>query len=99
MNDNVPETVKRLAVLHIHTGFGKAGFGEPIYVGPEKDGYETAKKWYGQEVSAMRSTLMSPVGGGVWAINGFRNSGKSCARRDLSATAMPQALLGDVAQS
>ena len=39
-------------MLDIHTGLGKSGFGEPIYVGPINDGYETAKKWYGQEVKS-----------------------------------------------
>ena len=57
LTDNVPETVKRLAVLDIHTGLGKPGFGEPIYVGPTTDGYETARKWYGEEVkSTMQGT-------------------------------------------
>jgi hypothetical protein len=50
--DNVLETVRRVAVLDIHTGLGKPGFGEPIYVGPIKNDYETAKKWYGQEVKS-----------------------------------------------
>jgi hypothetical protein len=60
LNDNVPETVKRLAVLDIHTGLGKPGFGEPIYVGPNGNGYETAKKWYGEEVkSTMQGTSVS----------------------------------------
>ena len=58
--DNVPETVKRLAVLDIHTGLGKPGFGEPIYVGPTTNGYETARKWYGEEVkSTMQGTSVS----------------------------------------
>ena len=43
LTDKVPETVKRLAVVDIHTGLGKPGFGEPIYVGPTSEGYETAK--------------------------------------------------------
>jgi Protein of unknown function (DUF2817) len=56
----VRETVKRLAVLDIHTGLGKPGFGEPIYVGPNNDGYETSKKWYGLEVkSTMQGTSVS----------------------------------------
>ncbi len=60
LNDNVPETVKKLAVLDIHTGLGKPGFGEPIYVGPNNYGYETAKKWYGLEVkSTMQGTSVS----------------------------------------
>ena len=60
LNDNVRETVKRLAVLDIHTGLGKPGFGEPIYVGPNNDGYETSKKWYGLEVkSTMQGTSVS----------------------------------------
>ena len=57
LNDNVPQTVERLAVLDIHTGLGRPGFGEPIYVGPDGNGYETAKKWYGEEVkSTMQGT-------------------------------------------
>ena len=60
LTDNVPETVKRLAVLDIHTGLGKPGFGEPIYVGPKNEGYETAKKWYGLELkSTMQGTSIS----------------------------------------
>jgi Protein of unknown function (DUF2817) len=50
--DSVPTTVRRLAVLDIHTGLGKPGFGEPIYVGPNDEGYETAKRWYGDEVKS-----------------------------------------------
>jgi len=34
VTEKVTETVKRLAILDIHTGLGKPGFGEPIYVGP-----------------------------------------------------------------
>ena len=50
----------RLAVLDIHTGFGKPGFGEPIYVGPNGNGFETAKKWYREEVkSTMQGTSVS----------------------------------------
>ena len=60
LNDNVPQTVERLAVLDIHTGLGRPGFGEPIYVGPDGNGYETAKKWYGEEVkSTMQGTSVS----------------------------------------
>jgi len=58
--DKVPETVKRLAVLDFHTGLGNPGFGEPIYVGPTSEGYEIAKKWYGEEVkSTMQGTSVS----------------------------------------
>ena len=58
--DKVPRTVRRLAVLDIHTGLGKPGFGEPIYVGPNKEGYETAKEWYGPEVkSTIQGTSVS----------------------------------------
>jgi hypothetical protein len=60
LTEKVPETVKRLAVLDIHTGLGKPGFGEPIYVGPTSEGYEIAKKWYGEEVkSTMQGTSVS----------------------------------------
>lgn len=60
LTEKVPKTVKRLAVLDIHTGLGKPGFGEPIYVGPNNEGYEAAKKWYGQEVkSTMQGTSVS----------------------------------------
>jgi hypothetical protein len=60
LSDKVLETVKRLAVLDIHTGLGKPGFGEPIYVGPTTQGYEIAKRWYGEEVkSTMQGTSVS----------------------------------------
>jgi hypothetical protein len=46
-------TAARLAV-HFHTGLGKPGFGEPIYLGHTPEGFKLTKKWYGEEV---RSTL------------------------------------------
>jgi Protein of unknown function (DUF2817) len=52
LSDNVPETVSRVAVLDIHTGLGQPGFGEPIYVGPTTEGFETAKRWFGPEVKS-----------------------------------------------
>jgi hypothetical protein len=54
LTDHVKPKVRRLAVLDFHTGLGKPGFGEPIYLGPTTEGFELAKKWYGEEV---RSTL------------------------------------------
>jgi Protein of unknown function (DUF2817) len=67
LSDNVPGTVRRVAVLDIHTGLGKPGFGEPIYVGPTDEGFETAKKWYGVEVkSTMQGNSVSaPITGSV----------------------------------
>jgi Protein of unknown function (DUF2817) len=60
VTEKVTETVKRLAILDIHTGLGKPGFGEPIYVGPTSEGYAIAKKWYGEEVkSTMQGTSVS----------------------------------------
>jgi hypothetical protein len=67
LTDNVSETVKRLGVLDIHTGLGKPGFGEPIYVGSNSKGYETAKNWYGQEVKSTThgNAVAAPLTGSV----------------------------------
>jgi hypothetical protein len=51
---HVATSVKRLAVLDIHSGLGPTGYGEPIYLGPTVPGFDLAKKWYGPEV---KSTL------------------------------------------
>lgn len=45
-------TLKRVAVIDIHSGLGRVGFGEPIHVGPNSD-FELAKEWYGEEVKSL----------------------------------------------
>jgi hypothetical protein len=50
LSSHVTPAIKKLAVIDFHTGLGKPGFGEPIYVGRTKEEFELAKTWYGQEV-------------------------------------------------
>jgi predicted deacylase len=48
--DRVTSTIKKLAVIDFHTGLGKTGFGEPIYVSSTDDSFDLAKAWYGEEI-------------------------------------------------
>ncbi len=41
---------KHLSIIDIHTGVGPEGYGEPIYVGPER-GFDRACSWYGDDVT------------------------------------------------
>ena len=50
LEDFLPPTVKRLAVLDIHTGLGPSGYGEPISLGSETD-VQRARQWYGPDVT------------------------------------------------
>jgi hypothetical protein len=60
LDHHIKPTVKRVAVLDFHTGLGKPGFGEPIYVGPTIEGYQLAKNWFGKEVkSTLEGTSVS----------------------------------------
>ena len=50
-----PRTPRRndaMTVLDLHTGLGPTGYGEPIYIGPEDDGFRRAQKWYGSDVTS-----------------------------------------------
>jgi hypothetical protein len=48
----ITPTLKKLAVIDFHTGLGRAGYGEPIYVGSASD-FALAKEWYGEEVRSL----------------------------------------------
>jgi hypothetical protein len=48
----ITATLKKLAVIDIHTGLGRAGYAEPIHVGSAND-FALAKKWYGEEVQSL----------------------------------------------
>ena len=41
--DRITSTVKKLAVIDFHTGLGRTGFGEPIYVGSTDDSFDWRK--------------------------------------------------------
>ena len=43
-------TVRRVAVLDLHTGLGPVGYGEPILVPRSSVDLERARKWYGADV-------------------------------------------------
>jgi len=52
LEDCIPPTLKKLAVIDFHTGLGRVGYGEPIHVGSDDD-FALAKKWYGEEVKSL----------------------------------------------
>lgn len=53
-------SLKRLAVLDLHSGLGPPGFGEAIYPGISSVDFERAKKWYGTYIkSTMVGTSVS----------------------------------------
>ena len=53
LEEKIPDTVKRVAVLDFHTGLGPTGYGEPMVPGPNDEDFERAKRWYGPEVTSI----------------------------------------------
>jgi hypothetical protein len=51
LQEHVPARVKRLASIDIHTGLGPAGYGEPIYIGPDDANWQRVVRWFGPEVT------------------------------------------------
>jgi hypothetical protein len=65
--ERFPEKLKKLAVIDLHTGLGKAaGYGEPIHVGSPSD-FALAKQWYGAEVRSLNQdeAVATPLAGTV----------------------------------
>jgi Protein of unknown function (DUF2817) len=52
LGEHISPATKKIAVLDFHTGLGKPGFGEPIFLGPDDEGFERAREWYGEEVKS-----------------------------------------------
>jgi hypothetical protein len=52
MTHLITPSIRRVAVLDLHTGLGPAGYGEPICVGHNLDEYLRARRWFGPEVTS-----------------------------------------------
>ncbi|MGH8294253.1 MAG: M14 family metallopeptidase [Steroidobacteraceae bacterium] len=50
LRELLPASVRRLAVLDLHTGLGPSGYGEPILDTGDAKGHERALRWYGTDV-------------------------------------------------
>jgi predicted deacylase len=50
LREVLPTTVRRLAVLDLHTGLGPAAYGEPILDTADAQARERALRWYGPDV-------------------------------------------------
>src|SRR5262245_45940582 len=62
LDQHISPGITKIAVLDFHTGLGEPGFGEPIYVGTDEEGFKRAREWYGQEVkSTDKETSVSAV--------------------------------------
>jgi hypothetical protein len=74
LGEHVSSATKEMAVLDFHTGLGKSGFGEPIYLGSDEEGFKRARKWYGEEVKStdLGTSVSANVTGSV--ADAFRRS-------------------------
>lgn len=50
LREELPSTVRRLAVLDLHTGLGPPAYGEPILDAADAKARERALRWYGPDV-------------------------------------------------
>jgi hypothetical protein len=69
-HDHVPDSVRRLVVLDIHTGLGPMGYGEPIYLGIDDAGFERTKSWFGPETTRPGAGVAAAVNGTLGAAIG-----------------------------
>jgi hypothetical protein len=77
----LPPTVRRLAVLDLHTGLGPAAYGEPILDASDSRARERALRWYGPDVRDLAA------GESVSArLTGTMAQGIERARPDLELT-------------
>ncbi len=53
LREQLPDTVRQLAVLDLHTGLGPHAYGEPIATVHTQTELERARKWYGCEVTSL----------------------------------------------
>ena len=51
LRDVIAPLVRRLVVVDLHSGLGPMGYGEPIYLGTDNQGWERAKAWFGPDVT------------------------------------------------
>jgi hypothetical protein len=67
-------SVRRIAVLDLHTGLGPAGYGEPILVPRSPADLERARKWYGADVrdlsadESVSAQLVGTVADGIASV-------------------------------
>jgi hypothetical protein len=81
LRQELPSTVRHLAVLDLHTGLGPVGYGEPILTPHGPRDRERAVEWYGPEVKdlAADEAVAAQLSGSV-------SDGVSQARPDVELT-------------
>jgi hypothetical protein len=83
LREVLPATVRRLAVLDLHTGLGPPAYGEPILDAADPKARERALRWYGPDVRDLSA------GESVSALlTGTMARGIERARPDLELTAI-----------
>ncbi len=69
-------SMRRVAVLDLHTGLGPTGYGEPILVARSRADLERARKWYGSDVrdlsagDSVSAQVVGSVADGVGSVLG-----------------------------
>src|SRR5262249_35579025 len=59
---SISHQLRKRSLLDFHTGLGEPGFGEPIYLGTDEEGFKRARERYGDEVkSTEKGTSVSTV--------------------------------------
>jgi predicted deacylase len=81
LQQQLPSTVRHLAVLDLHTGLGPVAYGEPILTSRGPGDRERAAKWYGPEVKdlAAGEAVATQLSGSIC-------DGVSKARPDVELT-------------
>jgi hypothetical protein len=68
--------VQKVAVLDVHTGLGRTGYGEPILVARSRADLERAREWYGKDVQdlsagdAVSPMVVGSVADGIGSVLG-----------------------------
>ena len=81
LRQQLPSTVRRLAVLDLHTGLGPAAYGEPILTPHRPGDRERAVKWYGPEVKDLAADEAVAA-----QLSGSISDGVSQTRPDIELT-------------
>jgi hypothetical protein len=81
LRQQLPSTVRYLAVLDLHTGLGPVAYGEPILTSRGPSDRERAAKWYGPEVKdvAADESVSAQLSGSI-------SNGVSQARPEVELT-------------
>jgi hypothetical protein len=81
LRQQLPPTVRYLAVLDLHTGLGPTAYGEPILTSRGAGDRERATKWYGPEVKDLAADEAVAA-----RLSGSISDGVSHARPDVELT-------------